>query len=96
MIYHNYGHGGAGITLAPSTAEEIKQLVQSTITQGEVAVLGSGIIGLTSALNLAENGYKVIVYAKIIPNKNEKDPLKLCASQVAPGVWFPNPNDPNK
>lgn len=34
--------------------------------------MGAGIAGLTSALQLAERGYKVNVYAKIIPNKNEK------------------------
>ena len=32
--------------------------------------MGSGIAGLTSALELAERGYKVNVYAKVIPNKD--------------------------
>ena len=90
-IYHNYGHSGAGVTFAPCTAEEVGELVSFHVPRGEkIALLGSGIVGLTSALHLQERGYKVKVYSKVIPKKNEQDPMKLIASQVAPGIWFPN------
>lgn len=35
--------------------------------QDPVAVLGSGIIGLTTSLLLIKNGYKVKLYAELVP-----------------------------
>ena len=50
-IYHNYGHGGAGISLSPATAWEVSEAIDKDNLKGErIAVLGCGIAGLTSAL----------------------------------------------
>jgi len=46
----------------------------------EVAVLGSGIIGLFSALECADRGLKVKIYANHIPQPNEKNVLGMCTS----------------
>ncbi|MFQ5459271.1 MAG: FAD-dependent oxidoreductase, partial [Anaerolineae bacterium] len=49
--------------------------------QRSVTVVGAGVIGLTTALRLAEAGYRVQVVAReISPNTT---------SDVAAGVWLP-------
>uniref|UniRef100_UPI0015F11BA9 FAD-dependent oxidoreductase n=1 Tax=Streptomyces phytophilus TaxID=722715 RepID=UPI0015F11BA9 len=47
----------------------------------EVIVLGSGIIGLTSAVVLAESGRRVTVWAR--------EPAEETTSAVAGGLWWP-------
>ena len=50
-IFHNYGHGASGISMAPGTAIEISNLVDKEGIKGQpIAILGSGIAGLTTAL----------------------------------------------
>ena len=55
----------------------------------QIAILGSGINGLLTALECSKHGYKVKVYAKRIPVFKEKDTSKMCTSEVAPGYWLP-------
>ena len=62
-LIHNVGHGGAGITLAWGSAEEVRSLLAPQLSPpGTVAVLGAGIIGLTTAERLRRLGYRVSVY----------------------------------
>ena len=51
--------------------------------------MGSGIAGLTSALELANRGYKVTIISEIIPSKESKKNEELCTSQVAGGFFHP-------
>jgi hypothetical protein len=57
-LIHNYGHGGGGITLAWGCASATRDLVATLLQrldakpQPTVAVLGTGIIGLTVASEL--------------------------------------------
>ena len=54
-IYHDYGHGGGGISLAYGCAQYVVQtmfLPQRISKEDPVAVLGAGIIGLTTSLLL--------------------------------------------
>lgn len=81
-IVHNYGHGGCGVTLGFGTAIEAADLVEREIDQrAGVAVLGSGVVGLTSALELLERGYRVTVYA----DKMSVDTTTLLAG----ALWLP-------
>jgi glycine/D-amino acid oxidase-like deaminating enzyme len=94
VIVHNYGHGGAGVSLAPGSAIAAVDLADSILkqnTQSEVAVLGSGIVGLFSCYELLKRypQLKITVYAERIPEFGEKDNSKLITSQVAPGFWLP-------
>ncbi len=81
-IVHNYGHGGCGITLSLGCAQVACDLVESIDSkQSEVAVIGAGVIGLTSALELVKRGYKVRMYA-------EQSGLET-TSAIAGALWLP-------
>jgi glycine/D-amino acid oxidase-like deaminating enzyme len=65
-LVHNYGHGGAGITLSWGTSKLATTLgLQGH--QGSVAVLGAGVMGLSTARLVQETGFEVTIYAKALP-----------------------------
>ena len=84
-IVHHYGHGGAGITLAPATAHDAAGLVDaSAMPLGtEVAVLGAGVVGLTTADLLLDRGYRVTIYADKLTPDTTSD---LAGGQFAPAT----------
>jgi D-amino-acid oxidase len=66
FVVHNYGHGGAGITLSWGCAERVKEIVRKRVSGSqdtEVAVLGAGVMGLTAATSLLDLGLKVTIYS---------------------------------
>ncbi len=65
-LVHNYGHGGAGITLSWGSSRLAADLgLQGH--NGPVAVIGAGALGLTTARLVQEAGFPVTVYAKALP-----------------------------
>ncbi|PYQ81190.1 MAG: FAD-dependent oxidoreductase [Acidobacteria bacterium] len=66
LLVHNYGHGGAGMSLAWGTglmAAEFATAHQSR----QAAVIGCGSVGLTCARQLQRRGFAVTIYAAAVP-----------------------------
>jgi glycine/D-amino acid oxidase-like deaminating enzyme len=80
VVVHNYGHGGAGMTLswgvATLAAEQARNLEDLS-----VAVIGCGIIGLSTARVLQRRGKSVTVYAREMPPET--------TSNLAGALWYP-------
>ncbi len=80
-LIHNYGHGGAGITLSWGSSRLATNLGLPGHS-GPVAVIGAGVMGLTTARLAQEAGYDVTVYAKALPPET--------TSNIAGGQWYPS------
>ena len=80
VVVHNYGHGGGGITLSwGSSALAVRETYG--MEKGAVAVIGGGVMGLTSARLLQDAGWKVTIYTR--------DVARHSTSNVAGGQWSP-------
>lgn len=65
-IIHNYGHGGAGMSLAWGCGTLVADLARPAgVTQ--IAVVGCGSPGLCTAIQLQRRGYGVTIYAATVP-----------------------------
>jgi glycine/D-amino acid oxidase-like deaminating enzyme len=80
-IVHNYGHGGAGITLSWGSSRLAVDLGLPGHA-GRVAVIGAGVMGLTTARLAQEAGYDVTIYAERLPPET--------TSNIAGGQWQPS------
>lgn len=83
-VIHNYGHGGGGISLAWGSSELAVELAGEFAAEtGErrFAVLGCGIMGLTTARLLQDRGFQVTVYARELPPHT--------TSNIGGGQWSP-------
>src|SRR5690242_1648192 len=65
-LVHNYGHGGGGIALSWGSSKLATELGLQGHS-GPVAVLGSGVMGLSTARLVQEAGFPVTIYAAALP-----------------------------
>ena len=65
-VIQNYGHGGSGMSLSWGTGEIAANMA---LEQGgrSAAVLGCGVVGLTTARQLQRRGFDVTIYAMSVP-----------------------------
>lgn len=80
-VVHNYGHGGSGWSLSWGSSSIAVQKAMA-VGERDVAVIGCGALGLTSATLLQRAGAKVTIYAK------ERPPDVRSAR--ATGSWTPD------
>jgi D-amino-acid oxidase len=81
IVVHNYGHGGSGWSLSWGSSRIAADNAMST-GEREIAVIGCGALGLTSAILLQRAGAKVTIYAKERPPE--------VRSARATGSWTPD------
>ncbi len=74
-LVHNYGHGGAGITLSWGTSQLAAQLGLAGHS-GPVAVIGAGVMGLTTARLVQEAGLPVTIYTAELPPDTTSQPRR--------------------
>ncbi|MDH3439245.1 MAG: FAD-binding oxidoreductase [Gammaproteobacteria bacterium] len=80
VVVHNYGHGGSGISLSwGSSALAVRETLG--MEHRDVAVIGSGVMGLTSVRLLQDAGWNVTIYTR--------DMARHATSNVAGGEWAP-------
>ena len=80
-VVHNYGHGGSGWSLSWGSGQIAVEMAKAT-GRNEIAVIGCGAIGLTTALVAQQAGMRVTIYAK------ERPPY--VRSHRATGAWTPD------
>ena len=83
-LVHNYGHGGAGITLSWGSSRLATELGLPGHS-GPVAVIGSGVMGLTTARLAQEAGFRVTIYTAALPAQTTS---AVAGGQVSPFGHF--------
>ena len=66
VVVHNYGHGGGGVSLSWGVAQLAAEQARN-LEDKSVAVIGCGVVGLSTARVLQRRGKAVTVYARELP-----------------------------
>lgn len=84
LLVHNYGHGGAGMTLSWGTAHlalEESRAFERPASKTRYAVIGCGVSGLSTARLLQRRGGLVTIYAKALAPET--------TSNKSGALWLP-------
>jgi glycine/D-amino acid oxidase-like deaminating enzyme len=68
-LVHNYGHGGAGMSLSWGCGQRAAEMALDATEAGlrQAAVIGCGAVGLAAARQLQRRGFAVTIYAASVP-----------------------------
>jgi glycine/D-amino acid oxidase-like deaminating enzyme len=80
-VVHHYGHGGGGMSLSWGTALQARAMALAT-EKRSAAVIGCGVIGLSTARVLQDAGFTVRIYARDVPPET--------TSNVSGAQWTPS------
>jgi glycine/D-amino acid oxidase-like deaminating enzyme len=80
-VVHNYGHGGSGWSLSWGSGAIATANAMAT-GERDIAVIGCGALGMTTALLLQRAGARVTIYAKDLPPQ--------VRSALATGLYTPD------
>src|SRR5688500_19849337 len=83
-LVHNYGHGGAGITLSWGSSRLATELAVRGHS-GPVAVIGAGVMGLTTARLIQEAGLTVTIYTDALTPHTTSN---IAGGQISPFGHF--------
>ena len=83
-LVHNYGHGGAGITLSWGSSRLATNLGLPGHS-GPVAVIGAGVMGLSTARLVQDAGFPVTIYTAALPAQTTS---AVSGGQISPFGHF--------
>lgn len=82
-VIHNYGHGGAGISLSWGTGRMAAEIALEHRSR-RAAVIGCGAVGLAAARQLQRRGFEVTIYAMAAPPNTTSN---MAWAGFTPGAW---------
>jgi D-amino-acid oxidase len=91
-LIHNYGHGGAGMSISWGTGVMAAEHALETGTR-RAAVIGCGAVGLTAARQLQRRGIDVTIYAMAIPPETTSN-MSLAGFTPTSGLVEPGRRTP--
>ena len=83
-LIHNFGHGGSGMSLSWGTAQMAAELALGQ-PRRRAAVIGCGVVGLTTTRELQHRGFDVTIYAMSVP-PNTTSNMSLAAWTPTSGL----------
>ncbi len=83
-VIHNYGHGGAGISLGWGTGQIAAEMALSHLDRS-AAVIGCGAVGLTCARELQRRGFDVTIYTMAVPPDTTSN---MAFAGFTPTAWL--------
>jgi glycine/D-amino acid oxidase-like deaminating enzyme len=83
-VIHNYGHGGAGISLGWGTGQMASEMALSHLDR-RAAVIGCGAVGLSCARELQRRGFDVTIYTMAVPPETTSN---MAFAGFTPTAWL--------